>query len=80
MVSWSSTSEAIWFLDSFDLWAIGSLEDIGADIFGMVANGTQCPFDLRSENWVYASENGLKKANGNEINIVCVEGIGLGKV
>ena len=72
--SWSSTSQAIWFVDSLNRWAIGDLEDIGTITAG-IANKkevSQCPFDLPSEDWMYTN-NGWKAANANEINIVCVE-------
>ena len=80
MVSWTSTSQAIWFVDSLNRWAIGSLEDIGTTSAGIANNKEvfECPFDLPSEDWMY-SDNGWKSANANEINIVCVEEKGLGK-
>ena len=81
MVSWSSTSQAIWFLDSLKIWAIGSLENIGTTAAGIANNKevSQCPFDLSSEDWMYG-DNVWKSAHANEINIVCIEGKGIGKV
>ena len=81
MVSWTSTSAAIWFLDSLKIWGIGSLENIGTDMVTIANNKevSQCPFDLSSEDWMY-NDNGWKTANANEINLVCIEGKGIGKV
>ena len=83
MVSWTSTSAAIWFLDSLKVWGIGSLENIGTDTVGIANNKevSQCPFDLSSEDWMYWMYiEGWKSAYANEINLVCIEGKGIGKV
>ena len=83
MVSWSSTSDAIWFLDSLKIWAIGSLENIGTTTAGIANNKevSQCPFDLSSEDWMYYTWlDGWKSAYANEINLVCIEGKGISKV
>ena len=82
MVSWSSTSEAIWFLDSLKIWGIGSLANIGTDNVGIANNEevSQCPFDLSSEDWMYYTWlDGWKSAYANEINLVCIEGKAKGK-
>ena len=81
--SWSSTSQAIWFVDSLNRWAIGSLEDIGTTAAGIANNKevSQCPFDLSSEDWMYYTfSDGWKSAYANEINLVCIEGKGISKV
>ena len=83
MVSWSSTSQAIWFLDSHKIWAIDSLANIGTENVGIANNKevSQCPFDLSSEDWMYYTWlDGWKSAYANEINIVCIEGKGISKV
>ena len=83
VVSWSSTSQAIWFLDSLKIWAIGSLENIGTEMVGIanIKEVSQCPFDLSSEDWMYYTWlDGWKSAYANEINIVCIEGKGISKV
>ena len=83
MVSWTSTSAAIWFLDSLKVWGIGSLENIGTDTVTIANNKevSQCPFDLSSEDWMYYTWlDGWKSAYANEINLVCIEGKGIGKV
>ena len=83
MVSWSSTSGAIWFLDIDKIWAIGLLENIGTGMVGIANNKevSQCPFDLSSEDWMYYTWlDGWKSAYANEINLVCIEGKGISKV
>ena len=75
----------IWYSNLFKTWAIGSENEKNADIYqnssfvnneglaGIVSdeNYLECPFDLKSEKWMYFSDLGMTRAEEKEINVVC---------
>ena len=76
----------IWYSNLFKKWAIGSENEMIADIdqnsfvnnerlAGIVSeeNFLECPFDIKSEKWSYYSDLGMTRAEENEINVVCSE-------
>ena len=85
--SWTSTVRgstldvyAVWFvkgqaeLPSF--WMIGYASQIGQNFGGMFSeSGSQCPFDIPSEQWYYYSDaNGWTMGEQNEIKLECLTG------
>ena len=78
--SWTSTSNAIWFvkgLASYSSgWMIGLLSSIGQGSPGMYSESVHlCPFDIPSEQWYYYSaENVWELAGQNEIKLECLTG------
>ena len=75
--SWTSTSQAIWYVQEFAKWAIGPIESIGTKNRGISSDRVtfQYPFDLPSEKWNYLYNNGWTSAEANEIKVDCLKGI-----
>jgi hypothetical protein len=73
---WTSTSNAIWYYQEYDYWMIGFLDNLGTSYTGIDGgDGSQCPFDVPSENWYfYEPEYGWMRAGLNEINFYCMNG------
>ena len=84
---WSSNQNVhgqyyIWYSNLFKRWAIGDENEKNADVdqnydvkglAGIVSeeNFLECPFDLKSEKWMYFSDLGMTRAEEKEINVVC---------
>ena len=73
--SWTSATNAIWYYGGdLKVWAIGSLDKIGTNTFGIHSFFDitfQCPFDLPGEGWKYSNDGGFRHAYTNEISVVC---------
>ena len=77
----------IWFSKLFRKWAIGNEHEKDADInqgssivnnqvlAGIVSkeNFLECPFDLKSEKWIYYGDLGMTRAEEIEINVTCTK-------
>ena len=75
--SWiSASSKAIWYIQEYDEWAIGSLENIGTLYLSFYSEKVtfECAFNLRSEKWWYVYEGVWHNAVGNEIMVKCLKG------
>ena len=76
-----------WYSNLFKTWAIGSENEKNADIYqnssfvnneglaGIVSdeNYLECPFDLKSEKWIYYGDLGMTRAEEIEINVTCTK-------
>ena len=73
--SWTSTSKAnIKWAGLF--WEIKAKDFIGVFLGGIYSsNRNQCPFNLQSEQWNYATNDiGWISGKANEISINCIDG------
>ena len=67
--TWKSASKAIWYLQSYNSWSIGDLDDIGTGtrkIASKEVQGDNSPADIEVDKWYYQN-NGWKKGNGDII-------------
>ena len=73
----SSSSKAIWYIQEYDEWAIGNLENIGTSYLYIYSEKVtyECPFDVPTEMWWYYSNGIWKNAVGNEVMVKCQKGI-----
>ena len=71
--SWVSKSQAIWYNQELNEWAIGPLDYIGT-IYTAISSEVvlPCPFDNPSEKWIYVQNELWKCADANEINVLCL--------
>jgi len=79
--SWISSSNAIWYVPTYNSWAIGNLASIGSNsrvIASSSDTGDKSPYDVSNDDWYY-DENGWNKAN-EDISIECVNDKGIKKV
>ena len=71
--SWINANHAIWFVDDYDDWAVGGIEDLGTNARSMSADsqgGSVCPFDIDSTTWFFWN-GGWNSAGAGEISITC---------
>ena len=69
--SWTSGSNAIWYWQG--QWHIGSLDDIGTDVSGILANDAYVGLNDANNQWHYddGSDYDWILAGANDVNITC---------
>ena len=75
--SWKTASQAIWFLPTFNAWALGSLEYIGSNsraITTFNGQGDNSPFQVASNQWNYWDDPKWIQINNGDIMLECVTG------
>ena len=75
--SWTTDSQAIWFVPQFSDWAIGSLEKIGTKFRGITSSDDkdQSLFDVPNDRWQYWDSE-FKDIKDGDITIKCVDTTG----
>ena len=71
--SWKSASKAIWYIQEFNDWAIGELNDIGTwtrDIASFGDQGDKSPFQIPNTRWEYVA-NELNVGHSDDISLQC---------
>ena len=69
--SWTSESQAIWYLPSYKEWAIGNLYNIGEAIRGITSQGKE----IKQTSWKYWNGDGFVSPDEkNDIIVECIEG------
>ena len=74
--SWifKENSKAIWYVPTYDDWAIGDLKDLGAVIRGLRTtsnHGYLNVFEVPSNKWQYFGKEGWTTPNPNDVIIQC---------
>ena len=75
-ISWTSTSQAIWYLPAYNSWCIGQLDWLGDNICGITSwngQGDKTPDKVPSEKWSYW-DDGWKSTQSGDVVINCVSG------
>ena len=76
--SWTTDSQAIWFVPQFLVWAIGPLEDIGGTQLVAITSYNdkdQSLFDVPNDRWQYWDSE-FKDIKDGDITIKCVDTTG----
>ena len=69
--TWTSVSHAIWYHSEYDIWLIGSKEDIGTTICGIYAYDNNGGLDDANNEWTYYNGSNWTPAAANDIIINC---------
>merc|ERR1712190_415012 len=77
--SWTTNSQAIWYVPESKFWCIGALSGIGTDICGVSSaigindRFLNCPYGVPKNSWEFhSSESGWTPAGLNDVNVNCL--------